>query len=413
MRNITGTPVDGDNFFGRQAELAELLRLLDDHDILLLGPRRVGKTSIGRRLMAEVQAQKNWLAVEVNVASCNHERELVAKLARALTDAQAHLGLRLLSGVADAWKATLGRIQQIKVGVPGVADMAVQLQAGPAPAEWTVVASELLGLLSQVNTRWLIYIDELPIFLYGLMKNDKTHGTARVRRFLDWFRNDVCQLPAHNQVRWLVSGSVGLDTLAQHHGMADSINSLHHTSLREFSPTEALALLQALQADTPLGLDDDALTEAVREVQWLQPYYLQQVFHHLRHTSPQASGSHRVRAAVQRLAEPGQDNDFHHWEARLDEQLGAADGGHARALLTLAARQRAGASATLLFDLLHSRLPADTPKEQAHTQFVRLRDVLIRDAYWGRVDMDSPAAPAHYQFRLEPLRRWWLRRNTL
>ena len=51
MDNIAGPPVEGDNFFGREADINALRALLEHHDLLLLGPRRIGKTSIARALM--------------------------------------------------------------------------------------------------------------------------------------------------------------------------------------------------------------------------------------------------------------------------------------------------------------------------------------------------------------------------
>lgn len=97
--------------------------------------------------------------------------------------------------------------------------------------DWTKVACDLLRLIVQAEQRWLIYVDELPILLFNIIRNDPQTGVQRVRRFLDWFRNDVRALPDARQVRWLVSGSVGLDTLVQQHGMADTINSMRHQTL--------------------------------------------------------------------------------------------------------------------------------------------------------------------------------------
>ena len=42
--------------------------------------------------------------------------------------------------------------------------------------------------------------------------------------------------------------------------------------------------------------------------------------------------------------------------------------------------------------------------------FRRLRDILLRDAYWL---VDDSSGTRHYRFALEPLRRWWNRRNSL
>ena len=333
MRNIAGSPVEGENFFGREQELPRLVSLIEDHDILLLGPRRIGKTSIGRALMAAV-GRKGWQSAEVNVAACTDERGFVEKLAAALRPALSSLAVRAGSGLQDLWAGIMGRIKHIKLSAPGAGGLEVQLQQPSEAEDWTQVASELLRLLGKADSPWLIYVDELPIFLFTLIERDPQHGVARVRRFLDWFRNDVRNMQDYARVRWLVSGSIGLDTLVQNHGMADTINSLKHEGLEEFSPNKALELLQALHQTYPLGLSNEHLLLAVNEVQWRQPYYLQQVFHHLRQTDAAAqTGEQRVQTAVNKLAAPGNDNDFHHWETRLTKQMGTTDAAHARALL--------------------------------------------------------------------------------
>ena len=48
--------------------------------------------------------------------------------------------------------------------------------------------------------------------------------------------------------------------------------------------------------------------------------------------------------------------------------------------------------------------------EESMRAFVILRDILQRDAYWWP---DESSGHKRYRFRLEPLRRWWLRRNSL
>ena len=109
------------------------------------------------------------------------------------------------------------------------------------------------------------------------------------------------------------------------------------------------------------------------------------------------------------MAQPGSDNDFHHWEQRLFMQLPHADALHAVALLAQAAATREGSRADSLLTTLHGRIP-DATEEQARLAFIRLRDILQRDAYWTP---DDSSGARRYRFMLEPLRRWWLRRSTL
>jgi hypothetical protein len=410
MDNIAGSPVEGDNFHGREADVVRLRETLDNHDVLLLGPRRIGKTSIARAIIAKVRTE-GWRAREVNVAACQDEREFLYKLDAALRPELATLPGKVKEAIVSTWDATTQRIKSIKLSIAGTAALDVGI-ASSAPEDWTLVANDLLRLISQANQRWLIYVDELPILLFNIIRTDPHNGVQRVRRFLDWFRNDVRAIPEVSNIRWLVSGSVGLDTLVQQHGMADTINSMKHEGLEAFSEPVAVAMLDKLAQRYAITLAEGDAQKIIASVLWPQPYYLQAAFHHLRvlmGQTPTAQATLLIDQAIEKMVQPGGDNDFHHWEKRLTIQLPSADAAHCLALLNLAATDPQGIRAENLLAALQERLP-QTTTEEAKQVFINLRDILQRDAYWWP---DDSAGHRRYRFRLEPLRRWWLRRNTL
>lgn len=405
MDNIAGSPVEGDNFFGRAADVSCLREVLANDDLLLLGPRRIGKTSIARAVMASVRSD-GWRAIEINVASCLDERGFLDKLDAALTPELASIGAKAKAAIMQTMSKVRGHLKSINIG-----EFGVELAEG-GTADWPQVACDLLRLIGQVEGRWLIYVDELPILLFNIIRNDPITGVQRVRRFLDWFRNDVRALPDAGKVRWLVSGSVGLDTLVQQHGMADTINSMCLRTLDPFEDETAVAMLLKLADRYGIHLTADEAQNIVAAVQWPQPYYLQKTFNHLRDLLGQnatATLASLIERAIDKLVQPGDDNDFHHWEGRLSLQLCASDAGHARALLTLAANDPTGARPEQLLVVIQERMMNATADE-ARTTFLNLRDILQRDAYWWP---DESSGARRYRFRLEPLRRWWVRRNAL
>lgn len=410
MDNIAGSPVEGKDFYGRTAVVKHLQETLVNDDILLLGPRRIGKTSAARAVMVSVR-NEGWRAIEINVASCTDEGAFLEKLNAALKPELASFAAKTKEAIGSAFNAIGARIKSVKVPVPGAGSLDLELSA-PDAEDWTQVGSDVLRLIAQVDERWMIYIDELPILLFNIIRNDPQTGVQRVRRFLDWFRNDVRALPDASKLRWLISGSVGLDTLVQEHGMADTINSLNHQGLDAFAPNVAKAMLLELANHYQIDLNDEDAKSIVDAVQWPQPYYLQATFHHLRSllvTNPEAKPADLIEQAIDRLIQPGSDNDFHHWASRLSQQLSRIDANHAQAMLNFAARDPNGARPENLLALLEQRM-ANAPSDEARTTFIRLRDILLRDAYWWP---DESTGQKRYRFRLEPLRRWWLRRDTL
>ena len=406
MDNIAGSPVEGENFYGRGKVVAHLREILVNDDILLLGPRRIGKTSAARAVMAAVR-NEGWRSVEINVGACRNERDFLDKLESKLAPELATFSEKTKSAIGDAFGKVSGRIKSVEI--PGI--VSVGLGSGEIE-DWTKVASDVLHLIVQAEERWLIYVDELPIKLFEFIRDDPQNGVQRVRRFLDWFRNDVRALPDVRKVRWLVSGSVGLDTLVQEHGMADTINSMRHQGLAAYSDSVAIAMLAELATSYKIKLSNKDAQHIVAAVQWPQPYYLQIAFYNLRvlmAEHPDDSPASLIEQAINIMIQTDSDNDFHYWEGRLAIQLSKADAGHALALLNLASRDPAGARAEILLDIVQERMRNATPEEAKRT-FIRLRDILLRDAYWWA---EETSGVKRYRFRLEPLRRWWLKRDTL
>ncbi|WP_448110174.1 ATP-binding protein [Pseudomonas lini] len=410
MQNIAGSPVEGRNFYGRTIEIDRISDTLLHDDVLLLGPRRIGKTSIARAVMGKVR-DDGWRTVEINVASCTDEKGFLTKLDGAVTPELASIMLKAKGAVVDALTALTSRIKSVKIPIPGAGALGVEIGSSNSE-EWTTVGNEVLGLIAEVEERWLIYIDELPILLFNIIRQDPSAGVARVRRFLDWFRNDVRALPGAQRVRWLISGSVGLDTLVQQHGMADTINSLNHQTLEAFPEKVAVDMLMALGAEYDMDLTEANALCLTNAVLWLQPYYLQVAFNHLRILRASNSATNidaLIAEAVNRMSRPGSDNDFHHWEQRLSFQLSGGDAECAAFLLNESARDPLGERPEVILAKLEEKM-SDINSSEAKRMFVRLRDILLRDAYWWA---DESSGVKRYRFRLEPLRQWWLRRDTL
>ena len=409
MDNIAGPPVEGENFFGRKSEVSALQKTLQNHDVLLLGPRRIGKTSVARELMRVVQ-DDGWHAIEVNIASCTNEQAFVEKLVKCLEAHQKSWAAQVLAQLGSRLSDFLQRVRGVKLGVPGTGSIALDLNAIQCE-DWTDLASDILRLMSQIRERWLIYIDELPVFLFGLIAGDPATGISRARRFLDWFRNDVRAIPECSRVRWLVTGSVGLDTLVQRHRMAATLNSMRHETLAPFTDAVAEEMVRKLADSYAVSLSPEDTTTFVRTIQWPQPYYVQLVFHFLRQRI-QATGKtarELIAEAVECAVQPDIDNDFHHWEERLYTQLGNADAYRAISLLTLAAQRQEGIQPETLLAELQRHMSDYTPYEQRE-KFIELRDILQRDAYWWP---DESSGQRRYRFRLELLRQWWVRRRKL
>ena len=78
-RNTVGPPVRGEDFFDREREQARIWRDLETDHLLLLAPRRVGKTSLMLRLCETAECH-DFQAVYATVADVRDELEFVRRL---------------------------------------------------------------------------------------------------------------------------------------------------------------------------------------------------------------------------------------------------------------------------------------------------------------------------------------------
>ena len=83
MRNIIGQAVVGDDLYGRDYELARLWEHFDQGEhVLMLAPRRVGKTS----LMLELHRapRENWHVINADLEGGDGPEDCVAAMIAAL-----------------------------------------------------------------------------------------------------------------------------------------------------------------------------------------------------------------------------------------------------------------------------------------------------------------------------------------
>jgi hypothetical protein len=233
-------------------------RLLDRDSLLLLAPRRIGKTSPMRKLCAEAGDQ-GLRAFSLSFAACPDELACVRELSKALAAAEP----TLVKSVQGTLKGLLPSIRSLKLGRP----LGIELAAGET-ADWRALGEALARSIGDLDGRWLIAVDEVPVFLLGLLK--RNDGLERVRGFLYWWR-DLRQ-QHHADIRWILAGSIGLDTVPARHGIGDTVNDLVPAPLGAFDSETSDRFLAALAADEGIKLTKPVRKAIIEAIGWPVPY---------------------------------------------------------------------------------------------------------------------------------------------
>lgn len=214
MNNVLGRPVVGDDFFDRKQDVARVWRRLANDNVLLLAPRRVGKTSLLHRL-EQTADQHGFGAVYISVADRTREIDFVVKLYEAIGRLES--GGKAIGAALRRLGRRLPRLRKIEIAKIFTAEF-----ADASANEWQDLGDALLRVLRETEQRWVFLIDEVPLFVLALLGQSR----ERARTFLNWFRESRIDNGANLSVRWLLAGSIGLDAVAARERLGDTINDL-------------------------------------------------------------------------------------------------------------------------------------------------------------------------------------------
>jgi uncharacterized protein len=386
MRNVTGAVARGDDFFDRTAELAHFWQELETDNLLFLAPRRIGKTSILRRIEETADA-RDYQTAFLDVSDCTDELAFTRRLYTAI------LATTFSTPVWTSIEhSRLGKLISRVQKVGGVG-FNVELRADGG--KWAELGEELADALNRLDGRWLLEIDELPVFVLKLLKDGERENSDRIRGFLYWLRRLRLEYPA---IRWILAGSIGLDTVSARLNVSDAINDLRIVSVGAFSPAVAHDFLRALADSYNIRLGDDVRERILARIGWLAPYYLQLAFSQLRHLpAPSVEDADR---AIDTLLQPQHKAHFDYWRQRLTQELDRADAGHAILLVNACVRDPAGTPRETLSGVLAQSIPDATRREE---RLRYLLDVLVNDGYL--VDHEH-----RFRLRFSLLREYWLKR---
>lgn len=317
MQSSTGRWVSGDNFFNRDPELQLLKSQVGaGNHVLLTGQRRMGKTSVARELGRRLESE-GWASLFVDVEGAACPEDVIADVAAAV------LPIRSISSrFADTMKRFVGEnIEEIRAS-----EFRLKIRA-ELSGRWRRYGAELIESCASHDRPVLLVIDELPIFLMRMLRDDE--GARRVDEFLSWLRGLFQGFGRKSPVLF-VSGSIGLAPLVQRLGIPDRINYLYPFRLGPWSRQASVECFERLAQSHTL-LIDRGVPDAVYEALGIGiPHHVQSYFARL-HDFAVMTNRDRVTVAdvgeiyQTELLGPSGQSDLAHYETRLvnalDEQV--------------------------------------------------------------------------------------------
>ena len=388
MRNITGQAVLGDDLFGRDYELGRLWEHLEQGEhILMLAPRRVGKTSL--MLELDRAPREDWEVIYIDVEGGDGPADCVASILAALAAHPRYRtlleALPFLSGVKDVFERLSVRVT--------ISVLQVELKQAIG-SDWGHVADQLearLTSLDDAGGKLLIILDELPILVSRMLRDGRKRDAELLLSRLRRWR----QAPAlRGKVHTLIGGSIGLEGIVRRAGLSGSINDLVPFRLNSWDRPTAVEFLKELASSFDFALDDGPIDRILDLLDDPVPYHVQLFFSALREESrvdPSLGFSELIdRCFEERLSGPSGTAHLDHYEKRLEIALDERECRMAYGILGLACRGRDGVALADLEDL----------RRQGSEAFQSVLGDLEADGYVRRDDR-------RLTFRSNLLRAWW------
>lgn len=372
--------------FDRTQETANLWRQFKEgRNLLMLAPRRIGKTVLLNRLR-DTAAEQGFRAIVLDVEGFREEKDFFRQCCAAIQE-ELSTGAKVMTALGE----------RLSRALRGSSEGGGDWRQWLLHTDWREFADHLLAHLDDHADElpWLILVDELPVFVQALQHRD---GDRAIGEFLYWLRN---MRQKYRRVRWLYAGSIGLDSVARRYGVEGALNDLEPFPLSPFdSPTARGFLADIARRRRGCTLDEDAADAILRRLGWLSPYYLEKIAEDAC-AQVGVNGTldlGRATAAMNNMLDLSKRTYWSTWREHLDRNFPEPERGRLYALLEIVARDENGAGRDTLLSALNR---GGEPVGEAVLR--DLLDTLLADGY---LDVDNNR---RYRFRMNLLREWWLR----
>ncbi len=236
-----------DDFFFRREFIDDLWDSLRKDHVLLVAPRRMGKTSVMYYMLHN--PQNNMLPVHLNVEHINNPGDFFLHLIDAIKEHQQDF---FNSTLTKTWKF----LKQVYDTVDNLSlyEFKVTLRKSDDwNRNWKQRGDELIKIIEKSGKPLMFIIDELPDMIIEMQKEH----ADQVIPFLHYFRN--IRQKKSTKIRWLVGGSVNIRGTLEQIGQIKLINDFKIEILPPFTRGEVEEFVEKMLTERKVQFSEDII----------------------------------------------------------------------------------------------------------------------------------------------------------
>ena len=273
LKRAHGNWVEGDRFWNREKELALFVESLEEGaNLLLVAPRRIGKTSLMRE--AARRMQERFICLQVDLQKAHSAADAVVALSIA-TRPHDSLWVKTKGLFANILNRTTEYVDSLQFE-----DLTVTLRSGLTEGDWQAKGDRLFATLATAEKPVVIFFDEVAILVNRLLKGDDYRVTPERRQltdaFMSWLRQN--SIDHKGEVRLVVTGSIGIEPILRQVGLSATLNAFEPFDLGPWNAATAQACVQALANEYGLTFPPQALDAVTDRLGCCIPHHVQMFF---------------------------------------------------------------------------------------------------------------------------------------
>lgn len=387
MKNIIGLPARGTSFYQRDREIEKVTRALaNGNNIQITAPRRVGKTSLLWYLLDNKIGSRHYIYIDTEsiAETSGFYKKMLETI---LSDNKMSMSGKLKAGFKDTGNKIFQKIKSIKILNTGV-----EFNHDESVRDYCEeFRNFLLGYASVEDTELVLLIDEFPQTIENINKKDSEAAI----NFLQGKREIRMDPVISQKVRFIYTGSIGLNQTVSSINATATINDLNSIEVEPLAEDEAIDLFRKLLNGRSVH---ESAEEALKKVlQWYIPFHIQLIVQEIiriNHSNATIKGE-IVEKAIDELLSLRNKNHFDHYYSRLRTHFK----GNAFKYADLLLKQLAEKHALDKKDTLELALQC-----QQEENYKLIIENLMYDGY-----IHSDSTQGIYLFNSPILARWWER----
>src|SRR5271157_3646962 len=381
MRANPGGVISPEDVIGRDKLIEQLWRVLERQSIVLTSERRVGKTSVIRKMASA--CGDNRVCFLRDIENFRSPTEFIEGI---YADVEPILSRKEKARLA-IWEL-LGKLGGTEIG---------HVKLPQIKSHWKNLIEALFDDIFTEEARPVIFFwDELPLFLYNVKE---TAGEQDAMELLDELR---ALRQKHTRLRMVFTGSVGIHQVVgslRKHGYAnDPTNDMQTIEVPPLEPDDGAHLAGLLVAGEGIEISGDA-SQANREVSESAghiPYYIHCLVSRIVNNGVPVDSDEVKSCLRQLIADPNDPAHFQYYQSRLTTYYGATEAQLALHALDVLASLNRPVPFPELWNLVQHKTP--DAKEELFRQVLL---VLLKDHYLFK------NSDGTYCFRYSIVQAWW------